>query len=198
MQGILIDFKDSYTLNLWEAFRQVGLKLDIIRYEDIENIDIFNLKIDCLILSPGPYNPSNYPNISKWIQFFEKKIPIIGVCRGHQIIGAYYGHSIIRAKNPIHGVPMEISLIHNELFPFEKAEVMPYHSLVVSPLENSQLNIIAINDSNEIMGFKHRELPILSVQFHPESIGTKNLKEFFDVFMCFIKSSHSVINIESS
>ena len=191
MQGILIDFKDSYTLNLWEAFRQIGLKLDIISYEDIHNIDIKNLKIDCLILSPGPYNPSNYPNILNWIQFFEKKIPIIGICLGHQIIGAFYGHSIKRAKDPIHGVPIKVSFKNHNIFPFEKTEVMPYHSLVVDPLETSPLITIAINDSNEIMGFKHRNLPILSVQFHPESVGTIQSKEFFEAFLRLINMSPS-------
>lgn len=191
MQGILIDFKDSYTLNLWEAFRQIGLKLDIISYENIHNIDIKSLKIDCLILSPGPYNPSSYPNIFKWIQFFEKKIPIIGVCLGHQIIGAYYGHAIKRAKNPIHGVPIKVSFKNHNIFPFEKTEVMPYHSLVVDSLETSPLITIAVNDSNEIMGFKHRNLPIFSVQFHPESIGTIQSKEFFQSFLRLIINNPS-------
>ena len=184
---VIIDNYDSFTYNIVQTIGGMGAEVRVFRNDTVDISFIEGLKPDRLLISPGPCTPTKAGISIKAIRYFAGKIPILGVCLGHQSIGEAFGGDTIRASRLMHGKTSPISHDGKGVFtnlpnPFE---AMRYHSLVVSAATLPEcLEITAKSDQGELMGLRHRELPIEGVQFHPESImtpdGVQLLKNFLD------------------
>jgi len=173
MKVILIDCEDSYTLNIFDYLSQNGLEVVVKNYREIEIAEIGNY--DAIVLSPGPNSPNQVPILFDILKTYADQKPILGICLGHQAIGMYYGHALVRSKQPMHGISVKIFELKGPIFHTIDNEilmVMRYNSLAVEDNEDSELEVIARDESREIMAFQHKSLPIFSFQFHPESVGT--------------------------
>ena len=176
MKILLIDNYDSFTFNLYHYISSLNIKVDVIRNDKINSKEIKKKKYDKIVISPGPGNPNQAGNCLKIVKEVHKKIPILGVCLGHQIIGQVFGGKIVNAKNLMHGKTSKIS--HNKKGLFRNIQnnflATRYHSLVVEnkSFPNS-LIITAKTKNNTIMGLMHKNYDIHGFQFHPESINTK-------------------------
>jgi anthranilate synthase/aminodeoxychorismate synthase-like glutamine amidotransferase len=184
---LMIDNYDSFTYNLVQYLGELGQALKVVRNDKITIDRIRKLKPSRIVISPGPGRPENAGISCDVIRQFAGKVPILGVCLGHQCIGYVYGGKIISAKSLMHG---KTSLIyHNGKTIFKDIpspfEATRYHSLVVARKGlPASLEIIAqTRKDNEIMGLKHREYPLWGVQFHPESILTKMGKNILSNFL---------------
>ena len=183
---LLIDNYDSFTYNLAQYFGELGCDLVIKRNDEILLDEIASLAPNHICISPGPCTPLE-AGISKDVVLrFGAKIPILGVCLGHQCVAEAYGGRIVRASTLMHGKSSTIRHNGSGLFtdlpaPFEAGR---YHSLVV---ERSSvpacLEIIAESEDGEIMAFRHREFPVYGVQFHPESVLTRDGKKILARFL---------------
>tara|TARA_Y100001958_G_C21016520_1_gene394645 strand:+ start:181 stop:750 length:570 start_codon:yes stop_codon:yes gene_type:complete len=173
---LLIDNYDSFTYNLYHYVSSFNKNIDVKRNDKISSKDIIKNKYKKIIISPGPGNPNQAGNCLKIVKDFYKKIPILGVCLGHQIIGQVFGSKVIQAKKLMHG---KTSLIKNKKLGVlkgirSKFIATRYHSLIVDRGTLSKdLIITATTDNNIIMGVMHKKYQTHGVQFHPESINTK-------------------------
>lgn len=183
---LMIDNYDSFTYNLVQYLSELGGKLAIYRNDKIGVEDIKKLRPTHIVISPGPGRPSEAGISNSVIKEFSGKIPILGVCLGHQCIGEVFGGNVIRASNLMHG---KTSMIHHDksaIFtglsnPFEATR---YHSLIVERKSlPSSLQVIAWTKDDEIMGLRHKKFPVWGVQFHPESILTKEGKQLLKNFI---------------
>ena len=174
---LLIDNYDSFTYNLYQQIGMLGKKVKVVRNDAISIKEIELLHPEAIIISPGPGTPENAGISIELIQKLYKKYPILGICLGHQSIGAAFGAKIVQAKTIMHGKMSTILYRNQSLFASfnEPLSVMRYHSLVID--EQSlieELEVIArATDDNEIMAIKHIDYPLYGLQFHPESIGTE-------------------------
>ena len=173
---LLIDNYDSFTYNLYDYFLQLGTTCEVIRNDDPSLDDFQQLEFDALVLSPGPGKPSDAGSLMSMIEYFYDKKPILGICLGHQGIGEFFGATLKKATLPIHGKTSVLQHQGHELFKGlpETFHVMRYHSLIIEDLENTSLDIIAQTSEGEVMAAAHRELPLIGLQFHPESILTEH------------------------
>jgi anthranilate synthase/aminodeoxychorismate synthase-like glutamine amidotransferase len=182
---LMIDNYDSFTYNLVQYLGEMEQQLRVYRNDKITIEEIEEMKPDRIVVSPGPCTPNEAGISVAAIKHFAGKVPILGVCLGHQSIGAAFGGEIVRAQRLMHG---KTSMIHHDgegVFkdlpnPFEATR---YHSLIIRrETIPGCLQIIAETDQREIMGVRHKEYPIEGVQFHPESIlkqeGKKLLANF--------------------
>ena len=175
MKIILIDNYDSFTFNLYHYLSTYS-HVDVVRNDKINSSEIIKKKYNKIVISPGPGNPDQSGNCIKIVKKLYKKIPILGVCLGHQIIGQVFGSKIIQAKSLVHGKTSEIisnkkGILKN--LP-KKFEATRYHSLIVDKKTFSKdLIITAETKEGTIMGLMHKKYNIHGVQFHPESIKTK-------------------------
>ena len=176
MKIILIDNYDSFTFNLYHYLSSLKVKVDVIRNDKINYKQIIKEKYDRIVISPGPGNPNQSGNCIKIVKSLYKRIPILGVCLGHQIIGQVFGGKIIKAKNLMHGKTSKIKhqkkgLFKNIQYNFEATR---YHSLIVDRKSFPKDLIITAETKNKtVMGLMHKEYEIHGFQFHPESISTK-------------------------
>jgi anthranilate synthase/aminodeoxychorismate synthase-like glutamine amidotransferase len=176
MKILLIDNYDSFTYNLFHYISKLKCKVDVIRNDKITSKEIIKKKYNKIVISPGPGNPSQAGNCLKIVKEVHKKIPILGVCLGHQIIGQVFGGKIIKAKNLMHGKTSKIKhqkkgLFKNIQYNFEATR---YHSLIVDRKSFPKDLIITAETKNKtVMGLMHKEYEIHGFQFHPESISTK-------------------------
>ncbi len=186
---IMIDNYDSFTYNLVQFVGELGEELKVFRNDKITIEEIERLAPDYLMISPGPCTPNEAGISMEAIQHFAGRIPILGVCLGHQSIGQVFGGKVLRAERLMHGKTSEVFHDGQTIFadipsPFLAAR---YHSLIVEEetLPNV-LEVTARTAEGEIMAVRHREYPIEGVQFHPESIitqhGKKLLKNFLDTY----------------
>ena len=175
MKIILIDNYDSFTFNLYHYLSNYS-DVEVIRNDKINSFEILKKKYKKIVISPGPGNPNQAGNCLKIVKKLYKKIPILGVCLGHQIIGQVFGSKIIQAKKLVHGKTSKIisskkGILKNLPRTFEATR---YHSLIV---ENKTLSkdliITAETENGIIMGLQHKNYNVHGVQFHPESIKTK-------------------------
>ncbi|TSA34081.1 MAG: aminodeoxychorismate/anthranilate synthase component II [Verrucomicrobiaceae bacterium] len=182
---LVIDNYDSFTYNLVQYFGELGAEIVVKRNDEITITEIESLAPEKLCISPGPCTPNEAGISCDVIRHFGGKIPILGVCLGHQSIGQVYGGEVVRAGRLMHGKTSPIHHTGENVFaglpnPFEATR---YHSLLVKRDNLPDcLKITAETEEGEIMGLAHRELPVFGVQFHPESILTtvgKNLLENF-------------------
>ena len=185
MKIILIDNYDSFTFNLYHYLSSLKVKVDIFRNDEITDKKIIKDRYDKIVISPGPGNPNQSGNCIKIVRSLYKKVPILGVCLGHQIIGQVFGSKIIQAKKLMHGKTSiiksyKIGILKNLPSKFQATR---YHSLIIDKKTLSkELEITAQTEDGIIMGVKHKKYNIHGVQFHPESIktiiGIKILKNF--------------------
>ena len=159
MKILLIDNYDSFTYNLFHYISKFRKNVQVVRNDKIDGKTILKNKFDKIVISPGPGNPNQAGNCLKIVKEIHKKIPILGVCLGHQIIGQAFGGKVVNAKNLMHG---------------KTSEITRYHSLIVErktlPFD---LVITAETKNKTIMGLMHKNFNIHGFQFHPESISTK-------------------------
>ena len=183
---LLIDNYDSFTYNLAQIFGELGAEVLVKRDDEISPAEIQKLDPERICISPGPGRPRDAGISCDVIREFGPRIPLLGVCLGHQCIGEVFGGEIVRAPKLMHGKTSIIS--HNRIGVFENLaqpfEATRYHSLVVKrdTLPRS-LAITAESDDGQIMGLQHREFPIHGVQFHPESILTGEGKKLLANFL---------------
>ena len=184
---LMIDNYDSFTYNLVQYLAEIGQEVKVVRNDKISIEEISKLNPQYIVISPGPCTPNEAGISLELIEAFKGKIPIFGVCLGHQSIGQAFGGKIVHAQTIMHGKTSKISHNNKGVFRGIKNPFIAtrYHSLVIEKqtLPNC-FDITAWTDDNEIMGIKHKELAIEGVQFHPESIlsehGHDLLKNFLD------------------
>ncbi len=172
----LIDNYDSFTWILRHYLLQTGNECSVFRNDEITVGQLEQLNPERLIISPGPETPLQAGISMQAIETFCGRIPILGVCLGHQALGMHFGAELKRAGYPMHGKVSEIT--HNGHPLFEgiprRYNVMRYHSLVIDNLEGTGLDAIAQTDDGTIMAVAHTHQPCIGVQFHPESVGTEH------------------------
>ena len=184
---LVIDNYDSFTYNLVQYLGELGAEMKVIRNDEVSVDDIENdLQPDKILISPGPGTPDAAGITLDTIDRFAGRLPILGVCLGHQAIGQHFGGKVIRAPEPVHGKPVEVS--HDGRSIFEGIEgsfkAGRYHSLIVDRESLPDcLEISADSPDGLIMAMRHRELPIEGVQFHPESILTEHGKLMLKNFL---------------
>ena len=177
MKILVIDNYDSFTYNLVQYLGELGAQVEVFRNDEITVAGIAQRRPDLLVVSPGPCSPAEAGISVEAIQHFAGKLPILGVCLGHQSIGAALGGKIVRAQQLMHGKTSVITTTGEGVFAGlpEKFTVNRYHSLAIEKAScPSELGTTAWTDDGEIMGVRHKELPIQGVQFHPESILTEH------------------------
>lgn len=183
---LFIDNYDSFVYNLVRYTEELNQQTIVARNDKISINEIENLNPSHIIISPGPCAPDQAGVSLEIIKYFGPKIPILGICLGHQAIGQVFGGKVIRAPKPIHGKSSMIKHDGKNIFdglpnPFTAGR---YHSLTVSQ-ENfpSELHICAHSDDNEIMAIQHRTYPIYGLQFHPESVLTEQGHQLLQNFL---------------
>ena len=187
MKLLMIDNYDSFTYNLVQYLGELGAVVDVVR-NDVETVDVLLAREPGgLVVSPGPGRPADAGvSIEAVRRFGEAGIPVLGVCLGHQAIGEAFGGRIVRARTIMHGKVSQIAHDGRGVFaglsqPFEATR---YHSLVIDPeCVPEVLEVAARTDDGEIMGVRHRTLPIHGIQFHPESILTREGKALLANFL---------------
>ncbi len=174
---LMIDNYDSFTYNIVQYFGELGAQVEVVRNDEVSIADIAARAPDRLVISPGPCSPAEAGISVEAIQHFAGKLPILGVCLGHQAIGAAFGGRIIRAQQLMHGKTSVISTTQEGVFADLPVQftVNRYHSLAIERSScPTELAVTAWTDDGEIMGVRHTSLPIQGVQFHPESILTEH------------------------
>ena len=174
---LMVDNYDSFTYNIVQYFGELGAAVTVVRNDEITLADIAAHAPTHLVISPGPCSPAEAGISVAAIQHFAGKLPILGVCLGHQAIGAAFGGKIIRAQQLMHGKTSVISTTQQGVFAGLPAQftVNRYHSLAIERIScPAELELTAWTDDGEIMGVRHKSLPIQGVQFHPESILTEH------------------------
>lgn len=191
MKLLMVDNYDSFTYNIVQYFGELGAEVEVHRNDEITVDEIAERlaagQLDRLVISPGPCSPAEAGISVAAIQHFAGKLPILGVCLGHQAIGAAFGGTIVRAQQLMHGKTSVITTTQQGVFAGlpEKFTVNRYHSLSIARASCPEvLAVTAWTDDGEIMGVRHRTLDIEGVQFHPESILTEHghamLKNFLE------------------
>ena len=183
---LMIDNYDSFTYNLVQYFFELGQKVEVFRNDQISLQEIEKKSPDFLVISPGPCTPKEAGISVDAISHFAGKIPILGVCLGHQSIGAAYGAKIIKANTIMHGKLSKIS--HNQSGVFSSIEnnftATRYHSLVIDEDSLSEdFEVSARSDDGTLMAIQHNVFPVTGIQFHPESIATENGKALLKNFL---------------
>jgi para-aminobenzoate synthetase component 2 len=186
---LLIDNYDSFTYNLYHYLGELGATVTVYRNNKINLDEIEALQPEKIVISPGPCTPKEAGISCDTIKRFGERIPILGVCLGHQSIGAAYGGEVVRAPSIMHGKLSDVS--HDSLTIFQRVKnpfaAMRYHSLVIDPKSMpDELTVSAQTSDGVIMAVRHKTFPVEGVQFHPESIlaedGKKLLKNFLDYY----------------
>ena len=183
---LMIDNYDSFTYNLVQYFGELGHEVRVFRNDEISLEEVDRLGADRIVISPGPCTPSEAGISVALIQRFAGKIPILGVCLGHQSIGQAFGGRIVHAGQLMHGKTSDIrhkdaGVFHGLPNPLTATR---YHSLVIEKKSlPACLELTAWTDDGEIMGVRHRDLPVEGVQFHPESILTEKGHELLANFL---------------
>lgn len=173
---LIIDNYDSFTYNLAQYFGELGQEVEVVRNDAIDLTGVAAKKPERIVVSPGPCTPNEAGISVPLIKEFAGKLPILGVCLGHQSIGAAFGGKIVRAKRVMHGKTSEITHNRQDCFSAIPSPytVVRYHSLVIDRATlPAELSVTAESDDGEIMGVRHKTLPVWGVQFHPESIITE-------------------------
>jgi len=182
---LIIDNYDSFTYNIYQRLGEMGFKSLVVKNDEVSVSEVKKLNPSHIIISPGPCTPNESGKSNLIIKNFYKKIPILGICLGHQCIAQVFGSKIVRTI-PFHGKPDFFSHNKDELFKGIKQQFQAarYHSLIVQDLPKD-FELIAWNKENLIMGIKHKQFNLYGIQFHPESIltdvGYKLLRNFVNV-----------------
>jgi para-aminobenzoate synthetase component 2 len=183
---LLIDNYDSFTYNLYQYLAELGEQVEVFRNDAVTVAEIEGMAPDYLVVSPGPCTPTEAGISCEAIAHFAGRMPILGVCLGHQAIGQVFGGEIVCADRLMHGKTSPIHHDGRTIFegipsPFEAVR---YHSLVIDPPSVPDcLEVSARSDQDEIMGVRHREHAVEGVQFHPESVMTQPGKQILRNFL---------------
>jgi len=190
---IILDNRDSFVYNIAHRCFEAGFKTRVIRSDKIRLAELVELKPEALIISPGPGHPKDAGCSVDAVDFFSGKIPILGICLGHQAIAHAFGVAVVRGNLPRHGKTSQIEKTHDRLFEgVEELEVGRYHSLIVSrPLTGALEEIATSKDDGFVMGIRVRDVPTWGVQFHPESVLTKEGVLIFRNFFAQIQEFRS-------
>jgi len=190
---LLIDNYDSFTYNLFHYLGELGADVRVKRNDEISVADALGMKADAIVLSPGPCTPNEAGICLDLIRAAAGRVPILGVCLGHQSIGQVYGGKIVRAKEPMHG---KLSRVHHTGKSVFRGlnndfEATRYHSLTIAPESMpADLEVTATTEDGTIMGVMHKRHPVHGVQFHPESIASEQghalLQNFLDIARDFV------------
>ena len=183
---LMIDNYDSFTYNLVQYCFELGQEVEVFRNDQISLKEIEKKSPDFLVISPGPCTPKEAGISVSAISHFAGKIPILGVCLGHQSIGAAYGADIIQAKNIMHGKLSKISHNQSGIFASISDDFVAtrYHSLVIDEdTLSKEFEVSARSDDGTLMAIQHNDLPVIGLQFHPESIATENGKTLLKNFL---------------
>lgn len=183
---ILIDNYDSFTYNIFQYLKELGVNPKIFKNDEISIEELKNLDFSSIIISPGPKGPSEAGISLDVIKEFYKTKKILGVCLGHQCIAEYFGAKIVKAKEPCHGKTSKIYFEPEDLFEGFKQgfEATRYHSLVVDETTLPDfVNPIAYTKDSVLMALKHKKYPVYGVQFHPEAILTQGGRRLFKNFL---------------
>jgi anthranilate synthase component II len=189
---LLIDNYDSFTYNLYQYLGELGADVKVVRNDALSIVELEALGPDALVISPGPGGPDDAGISLQAIRAFAGRIPILGVCLGHQCIGQLYGARIVRAHELRHGKTSQIYHTGRGVFagmpnPFLGTR---YHSLVVDAATcPPELEVTAWTDDGLIMGLRHRSMPVEGVQFHPESIMTRGGKTLLANFLARVEAT---------
>ncbi|MCI1654092.1 MAG: aminodeoxychorismate/anthranilate synthase component II [Lachnospiraceae bacterium] len=181
----LIDNYDSFVYNLSAYLEENGCEVLVRRADQVSPEEINALRPEGIILSPGPKRPRDAVESRQILEIFQGKVPILGVCLGHQLIGWYYGADVCHGARPMHGKLSQIRHDGRGLFQGlpQQFAVTRYHSLVVSEERlPGELQITARAEDGVIMGLRHRTLPVYGVQFHPEAVRTEYGHELLENF----------------
>lgn len=189
---LMIDNYDSFTYNLVRYFEELNQQVVVFRNDEITINKIKEMKIDGIVISPGPKSPKEAGISLEIIQEFKDKLPILGICLGHQSIGYYFGGKVIKGENPVHGKVSYIN--HNDQDVFKDVKlplrVTRYHSLIIDKANLPEdLEITAETQDNVIMGIKHKKHKIYGVQFHPEAEMTEDGHKILENFIRITKES---------
>ena len=183
---LMLDNYDSFTWNLVQYFGELGAAVKVVRNDAITLEEIEALRPDHVVISPGPCTPSEAGISVPLIRRFAGRMPILGVCLGHQAIGQAFGGRIIRAQRVMHGKLS--SIVHDQRGIFADVpspfNATRYHSLAIERSSlPAALDVTATADDGEIMAIRHRELPVEGVQFHPEAILTEHGRKVLENFL---------------
>ena len=184
---LVVDNYDSFTYNLVQYLGELGSEMRVVRNDEVSVDEIeSDIRPDKVLISTGPGTPDTAGISLEVIRRFMGKVPILGVCLGHQAIGQHFGGKVVRAPEPVHGKPVEI--VHDGRTIFSEIpnhfEAGRYHSLIVDREEwPEELEISAESPDGLVMALRHRSLPIEGVQFHPESILTQHGKQLLSNFL---------------
>ena len=183
---LMIDNYDSFTYNLVQYFYQLGQQVEVVRNDKISIEGIEKLKPEFLVISPGPCTPNEAGISVEAIKYFQGRIPILGVCLGHQCMGSAFGAKVVRSKELMHGKLSKIQHDGKGIFKEMPIDFMAarYHSLVIEP--ETLINDFDVNAKTEdgtIMAIQHNSLPLVGLQFHPESIATDSGIQLLDNFL---------------
>ncbi len=185
---ILIDNYDSFTYNIVQYLRELGVEPRVFRNDEITVDELLKMDFERILISPGPGTPDEAGISMDVIKKFHKTKKILGVCLGHQCIAQFFGAEIIKDKNPCHGKVSRIFFTENKGKIFHRLPegflATRYHSLIVKPDSvNSQLKITAKTSDGLIMALEHEKYPLFGVQFHPEAILSEYGHEIFKNFL---------------
>ena len=185
---LLIDNYDSFTYNLFHYLGELGAEVVVKRNDELTAAEALNMGADAIVLSPGPCTPHEAGICLDVIKQANGRMPILGVCLGHQAIGEAYGGQIVRAPEPMHGKVSRIHHTGRSVFRGLNSDFLAtrYHSLTIAPQSvPATLEITATSDDGVIQGVMHKTHPVHGVQFHPESIASENghalLQNFLDI-----------------
>lgn len=182
---LLLDNFDSFTYNLVDYFSQLNISCTVVR-SDASLDYIKSIQPSAIILSPGPEIPAKSGCLMSVINFYHNKVPIVGICLGHQAIGEFFGMQLIKAPKPRHGKITKILVEKHSLFDGipRELQVVQYNSLILEQKTETDLEVIAKSQNGQIMAITHRSLPIWGIQFHPEAAlteyGLQMLKNWID------------------
>jgi anthranilate synthase component 2 len=194
---LLIDNYDSFVYNLARYVRELGEEPVVRRHDAVTVADVLQLSPSHVIISPGPCSPAEAGISTELVRSVGPTIPVLGVCLGHQCIGAAYGGEIVRAGRPMHGKTSRIHHQGSDLFtglptPFLASR---YHSLVISPASvPPELHVTATSEDGEIMAVRHATHPVYGVQFHPESVLTEHGYRMLDHFLHGIPATPRILS----
>ena len=183
---LIIDNYDSFTFNVYQALSTMTDKVKVLRNDHAGINEILRMDVSHLVISPGPGRPSGAGVSLEAVRVLSGRVPVLGVCLGHQTIGQVFGGKVVHARHLMHGKSSRITHSGNGLFHGlpNPLEAIRYHSLALDGESVPQdLMVTATSEDGEIMGVRHREYNVEGVQFHPESFGTEKGETIFENFL---------------